>query len=733
MKRIYIFFLFCSLAGFVFSCIDDPVMDTHLQNGIAPEVSETSEISKKASTITLKASILKENGSQILECGVCWSDKSDYLPQKNISEGRYKKATNLENREFQVTISDLNDNTEYYVYAYAINETDTAFSTKSAYKTVLGVGEVKTLPIDSTYIKATSVLVSGQIKNRGEGIDKAGFYLSEENDVPSSNDSIILCNEDITEVDSFSCFISNLKPSTLYYVRAFATNSFGEFAFNVDSFYTTDGMPILDVLSLDSISFTSVDLSASLISEGDSSLTAFGFCWGTMEEPTIENTDTSVCSEIVDNKFSGSIYDLQSNKKYYVRAYATNVFGTAYSSNTKAFFTKSQLPTVLTLPVTEETIKNGTAVVGGELQDEGMSEVTTIGICWSIDNENPNLSDMNCFYKEIPLERLDENNIFTDSLTDLTGGTTYYVNTYAINENGIQYGNVESFKTPSILVERNIYSGAKRSFSAGFTINNQAYIVGGDLGNERTNETYSYNADIDEWTLAAPYIKAYSQMAACTDEEKAYIIGGTDKSIYATDVQCYQPTSNTWVSMPSLPEGEGRYDAVSFVYRDSIYVLGGVSNNENSRELWQYTGDSWILKTTEFPIPQQKGVILVVNDTVYAGLGSNTGLTRGFWMASDSLTTWEDVPGTLPSNIGIISSSVYYKNENWNSFFMIDNNGKIWEYNLSENKWLEHLTTLQRMNNYHMFVLNDKIYILGQDRFENNFFVMYDPIWDPVK
>ena len=222
-------------------------------------------------------------------------------------------------------------------------------------------------------------------------------------------------------------------------------------------------------------------------------------------------------------------------------------------------------------------------------------------------------------------------------------------------------------------------------------------------------------------------------MHYATDEEKAYIIGGTDKSIYATDVQCYQPTSNTWVSMPSLPEGEGRFDAVSFVYRDSIYVLGGVSNNENSRELWQYTGDSWKLKTTEFPIPQQKGVILVVNDTVYAGLGSNTGLTRGFWMASDSLTTWEDVPGTLPSNIGIISSSVYYKNENWNSFFMIDNNGKIWEYNLSENKWLEHLTTLQRMNNYHMFVLNDKIYILGQDRFENNFFVMYDPIWDPVK
>ena len=64
---------------------------------------------------------------------------------------------------------------------------------------------------------------------------------------------------------------------------------------------------------------------------------------------------------------------------------------------------------------------------------------------------------------------------------------------------------------------------------------------------------------------------------------------------------------------------------------------------------------------------------------------------------------------------------------------MVDNNGKIWEYNLSNSQWIEHATTLQRMNNYHMFILKDKIYILGQDRFENNFFMMYDPVWDPGK
>ena len=222
-------------------------------------------------------------------------------------------------------------------------------------------------------------------------------------------------------------------------------------------------------------------------------------------------------------------------------------------------------------------------------------------------------------------------------------------------------------------------------------------------------------------------------MTACIKGDNAYIIGGTDNSIFATDVQIYIPSSNTWATMAPLPEGAGRYDAVSFVYRDSVYVLGGVNNNENSQELWKYTGETWEKKTDKFPVSQQKGIALVANDKVYAGLGSSTGLKKGFWVASDSLTAWESAPGSLPGNIGVVSSAVYYKNEQWDSFFMVDNNGKIWEYNLSNSQWIEHATTLQRMNNYHMFILKDKIYILGQDRFENNFFMMYDPVWDPGK
>ncbi len=731
MKYIFILSFFASL--WLFSgCVDDPEMNTHLQYGLPPELSETSGTTK-ASSIEVSATILKENGSQILECGVCWSRIEDETPKNNIYSGRYKKTSKIEDNKFKVTISDLHDNTSYYIYAYAINETDTSFSAKGTYRTIEGIGQIYTIPIDSVDVNATSVKVSGKIKSRGEGIEKIGFYLSEKNNPPSDRDSVVFYMGDHMVTDSFSCFIKELKPSTSYYIRAFATNVFGEFSFNVDSFKTTDGKPKLGFLSLDSTSFITADLSASLISEGDSALTVFGFCWGDMEIPTIENADTIHCLELDDDaKFSGRIQGLESNKKYYVRAYAANVFGTAYSLNTVAFFPKSQLPTVTTKLV--ENIVNGSATIVGKLQDEGISDVTSVGFCWSSTNSDPKIDGKDCNNVDLSIENLDEDKVFRYTMEKLVGARIYYVNTYAKNASGIQYGMVQSFTTPAILIPKHFYKeGDKRTSSVSFTIKNEAFIVGGDLGSRRTDEAYRYDAETDQWITAAPYPKAYSQMTACIKDDKAYIIGGTDNAIFATDVYTYTSSANTWTENTPFPESEGRYDAVSFVYKDSIYVLGGVKNNQGTKELWKYDEKAWVMKADNFPVALQKGIVLVAEKKVYAGLGDKSGLTKGFWIANDSLTDWKEAPGLLPDNIGVVSTAVHYKNEQWNSFFMVDNYGKIWEYALSNHQWIEHLTTVKRMNNYHMFILNDQIYILGQDRFEENFFFVYNPVWDPGK
>ena len=121
MKHIYSIFLSAvSLLWMLSGCVEDPDMDTRLQKAKAPEVSETSmEGEAYASSITLKAQIMKENGLPVKECGVCWSTQTGTEPLENMRNKRYTKADKIENHNFTATISNLEDSTKYYVYAYA--------------------------------------------------------------------------------------------------------------------------------------------------------------------------------------------------------------------------------------------------------------------------------------------------------------------------------------------------------------------------------------------------------------------------------------------------------------------------------------------------------------------------------------------------------------------------------------------------------------------------------------
>lgn len=739
MKYIYSIFLSAvSLLWMLSGCVEDPDMDTRLQKAKAPEVSETSmEGEAYASSITLKAQIMKENGLPVKECGVCWSTQTGTEPLENMRNKRYTKADKIENHNFTATISNLEDSTKYYVYAYAINDIDTAFSkTEGAYTTINGIGEVATLDVDSATVKATSTWVKGKVKNRGVGIEKLGFYYKKKKQTgdiePSDQDSVITYEgSDLATVDTFSCQITNLEPETWYYVRAFAKNQFGEFAFNVDSFRTTDGKPFVGKLSLikDSTTFTTADLSAFLINEGDAPVSAYGFCWSVEEEPTIE-ADTITCTNLADNgKFTGRIRGLESAKKYYARAYAINDFGTVYSEEEITISTKSKKPNIITFPITPDSIKSdGTVHIGGELQNGGNSAATEWGICWSSSNKEPSIKDNHVAV---------EDTLFMYALSSLKGSTVYYARTYAANKSGlIGYGEIKSFTTPDIFENKSIYSGANRQFSAGFILNDQnsgsrIYVVGGDLGGERSKEMFGYNVQADEWIPMAECLNAYSQMSAAVYKNQAYLLGGIDKQTIGANCQIYN-LDNNWSEPTQYSLPGGRFGAVSFVYRDSLYVLGGSDGSNNMNEILRYDLSSqdgygsWDV-IAEFPAHQRGGIVLVVENKVYAGLGEGgNGIRSGFWESSDSLKIWN--PISIPDKIGSVSSGVY--DEQRNSFFMIDNNGKIWEYNLSSGEWTARSLLGYRMNNYHMFMLNGIIYILGQDLYYANKFIMYNPIWD---
>ncbi len=719
----YIRLMVCLLLGLM-SCADEPEMITTIQNAKAPEVSDPELVEVFASSITLKASLIKQNGLAIKEFGFCWSDSVTYSPLQNIRDNRFVKGEASDNNVFKGTINHLNDSTQYFVYAYAINAIDTAFSkTAGVFTTINGVGEVAVLSIDTTQLQATKVQVKGIFKNRGVGIDSYGFYWSTENRVPSEIDSVIYCKELLSELqDTFICELTTLKPLTRYYVRAFAENQFGQFAFNVDSFTTPDGKATLGKLAVDNIGFTSADVSAQLLDTGDAPVSVSGFCWSEADVPTLENAiDTLHAIEGNNGRFYGQITGLESAKKYYVRAFVINPFGITYTAESKVISTLCTEPNVITIPVTETDIKDGKAYVSGELQNGGESDAVSWGICWST-TKQPTID--NLVYKAT-------DSLFTCELPNLKGNTTYYYCAFATNKSGLTgYGEIRSFTTPSIFTNLTVSGIENRFFSSAFNLYNRAFIVGGDLGESCSNELLSYGTNDSKWYSLSRYPVESGQMAVCTLNNNVYLMGGLSKSGKLNDMYVFQANANTWIEQSPM-DPSPRFDAIGFAYRDSIYLLGGDEQTRKSKELWRYNpaNQEWKIVTDAFPAGMKKGIALVANDRVYAGLGEGSG--GKLWYATDSLTKWTPL-SSIRLAVGEVSAAVYYKNEKWDSFFMINSQGKIWEYRLADDLWLEH-STFPQASNYHMFIIDDKLYILGQNLYNQSYFQCYDPIWDPAK
>jgi len=125
--------------------------------------------------------------------------------------------------------------------------------------------------------------------------------------------------------------ITGLSPNTMYYVRAYATNSAGIVYNETVSFITTStNLPTISTSSISNITQTTVTCGGNVSNDGGYAITSKGVCWNTATNPTISNSHTTDGSGV--GSFSSNLTGLNINTIYFLRAYASNSAGTAYGN-----------------------------------------------------------------------------------------------------------------------------------------------------------------------------------------------------------------------------------------------------------------------------------------------------------------------------------------------------------------------------------------------------------------
>ena len=460
-----------------------------------------------STTATSGGNITYNGGATVTVSGIVWSTTS--TPTTALAT---KTTDGAATGTYTNSITGLTPGTLYYVRSYATNSVGTSYGAQTSFTTLNTATISETA--SATSITSSSAITGGTITaDGGATVTSRGVVYG------TSSGSATYSATSGTGTGTYTSSLTGLTPATTYFVRSFATNSVGTVYGTETSFTTIAIAPTLTTTAASSITKYAASAGGTITSNGGSVITASGICWSTTATPT--TSDFKTTDGTTTGTFTSSITGLTAGTTYYVRAYATNAIGTSYgdAQNFTTLTTSSNNP-VLASTTSATSITANSAMLGGNVTDEGATEVSVRGLVYGTSTGSSTFS----------VTLGSGAGTFTSTLTGLTQGATYYVRSFATNVQGTSYGAETSFTTqttatisatvtPTSITTTSAISGGTISSTGGATITTSGLVWDASanptisLSTKTTDGTTSgtFTSSITGLTQGATYhVRAYA-------------------------------------------------------------------------------------------------------------------------------------------------------------------------------------------------------------------------------
>jgi uncharacterized protein (TIGR02145 family) len=389
-----------------------------------PTVSVTASVTSiTGTTATSGGTISTDGGATVTTRGLVWGTST--------GASTYSVTTGTGTGTFTSSLTGLSVATTYFVRAFATNSVGSVFGPEVSFAT-LAVEPTVSATSDATSITGSSATSGGTITaNGGATVTVSGLVWS-----TTSTPTIALLTKTTngTVTGTYTSSLSGLAPATLYYVRAYATNSIGTAYGPQSSFTTLAIVPTISATAtVTSITGTTATGGGTISSDGGATVTSRGLVWGT----TSGATTFSVTSGTGSGTYTASITGLSIATNYFVRPFATNSVGTVYGPEVQ--FNTPSLPTLTASAITIGNNSTGvSATLTSELTSDG-GATTTRGFIYGIGS-----------YTFTSTATGTGIGTYSATITSLTAGSTYQVKSFATNSAGTVYAtSPTSFTTPN--------------------------------------------------------------------------------------------------------------------------------------------------------------------------------------------------------------------------------------------------------------------------------------------